>query len=221
GLADITALREHSVELPLATEHMPHCDDVVQRLEAEANEDLRAQGIQTEQIESIKRAHVRYDGTDSPLIVPYGSVQDIKTAFEESYLQRYSFLMPEKPIIIEAVSIEGIGQSGERIEKHNLDELQTPSTQAQPVAQVELFSQGQTHATPVYQRDDLPEGSKIVGPAIICDANGTTVIEPAWQVPGMPAGQPLLTRAEARARRVAIGTEEEPVKLEVFHTNIM
>src|SRR5690625_5364516 len=33
GLADITAMREHSVELPLATEHMPHCDDLLQRLE--------------------------------------------------------------------------------------------------------------------------------------------------------------------------------------------
>src|SRR5699024_8975983 len=64
GLADITAMREHSVELPLATEHMPHCDDLLQRLEAETNEELRAQGIQTEQIQSIKRAHVRYDGTD-------------------------------------------------------------------------------------------------------------------------------------------------------------
>ena len=221
GLADITAMREHSVELPLAAEHIPHCEALLQRLEAETNEELQAQGIRADQIQSIKRAHVRYDGTDSPLIVPYGSVQDIKTAFEESYLQRYSFLMPEKPIIIEAVSIEGIGQSGERIEKHDLDELPTPDTEAQPVAQVELFSQGQSHPTPVYQRDDLSVGSKIVGPAIVCDTNGTTVIEPEWQMQVMPAGELLLTRAVARAQRFAIGTEVDPVMLEIFNNLFM
>src|SRR5690625_7642038 len=126
--------------------------------------------------------------------------------------------MPEKPIIIEAVTIEGSRQSLERVKKHKLDELQTPTTQAQPVAQVEIFSQGQTHATPVYQRDDLPEGSKIVGPAIICDANGTTVIEPEWQVQVMPAGELLLTRAVARAQRFAIGTEGDPVMPEIFRS---
>src|SRR5699024_5704675 len=81
--------------------------------------------------------------------------------------------------------------------------------------------QGQAHSTPVYQRDDLPVGSKIVGPAIVCDANGTTVIEPEWQVQVMPAGELLVTRAVARARRFAIGTEVDPVMLEIFNNYFM
>lgn len=221
GLADITAMREHSVELPLAAEHMAHCAALLQRLEAAITQELQTQGIQAEQIHFIKRVHVRYDGTDSPLVVPYGTLADIKAAFERAYLQRYSFLMPEKPLIIEAVSLEGIGQSGERINKHDLNALPTPTETPEAVAQVAMFSQGSLHTTPVYQREALPVGSHIVGPAIICDANGTTVIEPEWQLRVMPAGEFLLTRAVARAQRFAIGTEVDPVMLEIFNNLFM
>lgn len=221
GLADITAMREHSVELPLAAEHMAHCAALLQRLEAAITQELQTQGIQAEQIHFIKRVHIRYDGTDSPLVVPYGTLADIKAAFERAYLQRYSFLMPEKPLIIEAVSLEGIGQSGERINKHDLNALPTPTETPEAVAQVAMFSQGSLHTTPVYQREALPVGSHIVGPAIICDANGTTVIEPEWQLRVMPAGEFLLTRAVARAQRFAIGTEVDPVMLEIFNNLFM
>src|SRR5690625_320248 len=221
GLADITAMREHSVELPLKEQSMAHCQQLLDRLQAEAREELLAQGVAAENITYVSRAHVRYAGTDSPLLVPYGSVQEIKTAFEQSYLQRYSFLMPEKPIVIEAVSIEAIGQSGQRIDKHDLSALPTPEQAPTAVAHVQLFSHGQSHDTPVYQRDDLQVGSKIMGPAIVCDTNGTTVIEPEWQLQILAAGEFLLTRAVARAQQYAIGTEVDPVMLEIFNNLFM
>jgi len=221
GLADITAMREHSIEQPLADASVPHCDEVLTRLQAEVEAELTAQGVRPEHIGVLRRAHVRYQGTDSALIVPYGTVQAIKTAFEEEYLQRYSFLMPEKPLVIEAVSIEAIGQSGEQIPKHDLSQLAAPVTTIEPVAEVSLFSQGAHHQAPVYQRHELEPGMEIRGPAIICDANGTTVIEPEWQLQVLPAGEFLLSRAVPKAQQFALGTEVDPVMLEIFNNLFM
>src|SRR5690625_7801595 len=49
----------------------------------------------------------------------------------------------------------------------------------------------------------------------------TTVIDPEWQMQVMPAGELLLTRAVARAQRFAIGTEVDPVMLEIFNNLFM
>ena len=54
----------------------------------------------------LRRAHLRYDGTDTPIQVPFGSAADMTAAFESAYRRRFSFLMPDKPIIVEAVSVE-------------------------------------------------------------------------------------------------------------------
>src|SRR5690625_4344222 len=210
GLADITAMREHSVELPLAAEHIPHCEQVLSALQAEITQELLDQGIEPDHMAYKLRAHVRYEGTDSPLVVPYGSVAAIQAAFEQSYLQRYSFLMPEKPIVIEAVSIEGVGQSWMQIEPQDLQDLPVLQQSTAAVAQAALFSQGEMHQTAVYQRDDLPIGSHILGPAIICDASGTTIIEPDWQLRVLQGGEFLLTRAVARPQRFALGPAAAP-----------
>src|SRR5690625_1502820 len=221
GLADITAMREHSIELRLSAENLPRCEQVLSALQAEITQELLDQGIEPDHMAYKLRAHVRYEGTDSPLVVPYGSVAAIQAAFEQSYLQRYSFLMPEKPIVIEAVSIEGVGQSGVQIEPQDLQDLAVLQQAPAAVAQAALFSQGEMHQTAVYQRDDLPIGSHILGPAIICDASGTTIIEPDWQLRVLQGGEFLLTRAVARPQRFAIGTEVDPVMLEIFNNLFM
>ena len=57
------------------------------------------------------RAHLRYDGTDSAIAVPFGSVADMRAAFEAAYRQRYSFLIDGAQLIAEVASVEAIGRS--------------------------------------------------------------------------------------------------------------
>src|SRR5690606_24735845 len=55
-----------------------------------------------------RRVHVRYEGSDAALIVPFGSLEQIEAAFEAAYRQRFAFLMPGKRLIAEAVSVEAV-----------------------------------------------------------------------------------------------------------------
>ena len=53
------------------------------------------------------------------------------------------------------------------------------------------------------------------------EATGTTVVEPGWRAEVNPLGHLLLSRSEARAHRVAIGTSVDPVMLEIFNNLFM
>jgi len=115
GLADVTAMREAAVEAPLT-------DGLAGRLQAEVFEPLEesavaglsAQGGYTglDGIRVTRRVHLRYDGTDTPLPVPYGAASEMTEAFERAYRARFSFLMTDKPIVVEAVSVEALAGSG-------------------------------------------------------------------------------------------------------------
>jgi 5-oxoprolinase (ATP-hydrolysing) len=84
-----------------------------------------------------------------------------------------------------------------------------------------MFSGGAWHEAPVYRRDVLLPGDAIAGPAIIAEANATTVIEPQWQAQVTPLNHLALTRSAPRPKREAVGTRAEPVMLEIFNNLFM
>ena len=53
----------------------------------------------------VRRVHLRYDGTDTALIVGFGPIADMVQQFEAAYRTRYSFLMPNRALVAEAVSV--------------------------------------------------------------------------------------------------------------------
>ena len=63
--------------------------------------------------------------------------------------------------------------------------------------------------------------TRIAGPAIIAEANATTIVEPGWQAEVTPRGHLVLTRIRRARRRTAIGTNVDPVMLEIFNNLFM
>jgi 5-oxoprolinase (ATP-hydrolysing) len=107
GLADVIAMREQAVEAPLdesLAASLPNA--VLGPLEHGARAELAAQGVPPDTVTVVRRAHLRYDGTDTPLPVTFGDAAEMTAAFEAAYQRRFSFLMPDKPIVVEAVSVE-------------------------------------------------------------------------------------------------------------------
>src|SRR5450830_805528 len=84
-----------------------------------------------------------------------------------------------------------------------------------------MYSAGQWRDSGLYAADALRPGDQIDGPAIVTDANATTVIEPGWQASVTPHGHLILRRVEALPERRAIGTNADPVLLEVFNNLFM
>ena len=63
--------------------------------------------------------------------------------------------------------------------------------------------------------------SEAEGPALIFDASSTTVVEPGWRAERAADGTLILTRAAPLERAHAIGTDADPVRLEIFNNLFM
>jgi 5-oxoprolinase (ATP-hydrolysing) len=219
GLADITAMREQAVEVKLEAGQLALIAGELARLGEDARAEVLAQGVPAGRVTVVGRVHLRYDGTDSALIVHHGTLEQMIERFEAAYRQRYSFLMPQRALIVEAVSAEAIGASDAPEELPPAAASRTGAPQA--ATTVRMFTGARHHETPVFVREGLQPGDAIRGPAIIAEQNATTVVEPGWEARVTPLDHLVLERVEARPRRVAIGTSVDPVMLEVFNNLYM
>jgi 5-oxoprolinase (ATP-hydrolysing) len=218
GLADIVTMREKAVELPLSAASVASLDSELHKLGVLASAEVAAQGVSAGRIELKRRVHLRYEGTDSALIVNFGSLEDMRQEFDAAYKKRFSFLMPGRALIAEAVSCEAIGHT-DTPTAHSFGEAAAkPST---PVTRRIVTTGGEVHSAPIYLRDDLALGQHIDGPAIIAEKNGTTIVEPGWRAKVSALNHLVLTRMVERAVRYAAGTKADPVMLEVFNNLFM
>ncbi len=218
GLADQSVMREQAVEVVLNEAAMPALTQQLDDLAGAALQELQAQGASTGAVRVVRRAHVRYQGTDSAILVEYGAMSAIQERFEDAYKQQYAFLMKGKTLVVEAVSAEAIGAGDAPQEPvHALQ-----SARSVPVREhVRMFSNGNWHQAMLVVREDVRPGDVIAGPAIIAEKNATTVVEPGWQAQVTAHDHLLLKRVQARPQTHAVGTTADPVLLEVFNNLFM
>ena len=216
GLAQVRALREEAVERRLE-DAQAELAERTDRLGEQCARELEAQGSVVERVE--KRVHLKYEGTDSPLAVPLGTPQAMRADFEDLYRTRFSFLMPDRALIAEAVSVEAVGKSD--APEENAASGKSGQAPARPVEHAEMTSGGERHQSPVFLRDDLVPGQRVPGPAIIAERNATTVVEPGWEAEVTALDHLVLRRVVPRTARYAAGTHADPVMLEVFNNLFM
>lgn len=219
GLADVTAMREKSIEQTLEQGITKMLSDHLDALEEEATAEVREQGVTAEAVECLRKVHIRYQGTDSPLIVDFADRATMVEEFEDAHRQRFGFVARERGLVVEAVSVEAIGKARSAEDPEIAD---VPGAAGlKPRADVKMYAAGAWHDTPVYRREALLPADSIDGPAILVEETGTTVLEPGWQAQLNRRGHLILTRVVARETEHAIGTEVDPVMLEVFNNLFM
>ena len=218
GLADLRLMKEQAVEARLedALDSLP---GIFERLGTEARDDLRNQEIEDARISVLEKVHLRYEGSDSALIVENGSRAELMDRFEAAYSQRFGFVMADKPVLVEAVSVEAVGAM-ETAEDPLLTKT-AEGTAPAPRAVRPLYAGGRWHDAPVYDRADLGVGDRLSGPAIIIEPNSTTVIEPGWQAELTERNHLVLERRVPVERELAVGTQVDPVMLEIFNNLFM
>jgi len=215
GLADLRLIREETVERPL--DAAGDLADRAKVLAAEAETALRAQDVPMASVETVASLRVKYAGTDTPLVVPFGD--RVREEFEELHQRRFGFTSPTTSLVVETLSVEAIGHSdaGDAPDLKSVGAIQ----QEEPLATVETRMAGELHSTPVFDREVLAVGVEVLGPAIIREATGTTVVEPGWRAAVDAHLNLILDRVVALPTRKAIGTEADPVMLEVFNNLFM
>jgi len=217
GLADQTVMRQAALEQPLAGAHA----DVEARLTVLADDavaELVEQGVARDRIVVHRRVHLRYEGTDSALVVASADEVGLQAEFEAAYRQRFAFLMSERRLIVEAVSVEAVG-AGEAAEetRHEL----TATGPAPIAATVRMFGDGRWHDAALVDRAQARPGQIISGPAIVVESNATTIVELGWTGRVTALDHLILERTTPRPLRRAAGTSVDPILLEVFNNLFM
>ncbi len=205
GLADVRVMRERAIEAPLNPTLLPELERMLATLIADAKAELLQQNILEAQMHVLPKAYLRYQGTDSALIVNFSDGNTMTAAFEDAHRQRYGFIAESKALIVEAVSVEAIGTT------NTIDEpiiTETRTTPLEPIAIVQTYGVNAWQATPVFQREHLLPGDRILGPALIVEPTGTNVITPGWQAELTERGHLILRRerGEGRGEKGSRGT---------------
>ena len=245
GLADQNVIKEQAIELKLETRALPEIAQALNSLAAIAEAELQCQQVNTGNITTHHRVHVRYEGSDAALIVPWPeaptlvasrtalppegallasggraqhTLEQIESGFEAAYRQRFAFLMQGKGLVVEAVSVESViaGDAPAEPRHATHEPREVPRRET-----VRMYSGGQWHDAALVVREDLQPGDIIAGPAIIAEKNATTVIEPGWEANLTALDHLVLDRRAERAIKFAAGTTVDPVLLEVFNNLFM
>ncbi|MBL8666723.1 MAG: hydantoinase B/oxoprolinase family protein, partial [Rhodospirillales bacterium] len=223
GLAEIRALRQRAVEVLLSDDAMADLAAVRSGLAGEATAELVEQGVDAGAVRIAATALLRYQGTDTPLPIDFADAAAMTAAFEALHRQRFGFVMAGRPLIVEAIAAEAIGGSAaaDGIDAVPQFRLAAGAGAAAPLEHVRLWIDGSCGTAPVWDRAALAPGDAVKGPAIIAEANATTVVEEGWRATVGARGELLLDRYVPRPKAAAIGTAVDPVMLEVFNNLFM
>jgi 5-oxoprolinase (ATP-hydrolysing) len=250
GLADIRATRQQAIEEPLGSEAMHRIIDVVENLGNVAVRELRRQGVRQIQIfvrEHIRYSGTDtalvIPTSSIYLSGPYPSGENYladwarlqrlfaedprdlrrsldgsKSEFEAAHKARFGFIDEAKELVVEAVSVEAVGGGAKFSEP---EFAVTTAPLPAPARHTRFYSGGAWREAGVFTRDQLVPGHIVPGPAIIIEPHQTIVVEDAWQAELTAKNHLLLARMVPLVRGHAIGTQADPVMLEVFNNLFM
>ncbi|MFG2496011.1 hydantoinase B/oxoprolinase family protein [Streptomyces caniferus] len=219
GVADATAMREQAVEAEFTDPAaLGRVREVCEALAGQTRRELLDDGVPDASVTTRARVLIRYAGTDSTIGVPLADADTMTADFVRAHRERYAFTM-DKPLVAEAVSVEALGAAGGA----GGHETRAGDREGEltPAATVRMYTGGRWQDTHLYRRTDLRPGDTLTGPAVIAEEDATTVLDPDWQAATGDRGHLLLTRVGPRTGRAAVGTEADPVMLEVFNSLFM
>ena len=227
GLADMRVLRQEAVEKPLdaGAGGRARADRGGPR-RGGARRSCSAQEVEDARIALEPRAHVRYAGTDTSLEVPLADAR--------RDARRLRGRAPH-PLRLRRRGPRPRGRGGHR-RGHRRHGGGGPSRSSRsPRASTRWSRCSPRRCSPTARRTSRPSGSRprsirarrcgratgSPGPALVCGATTTVVVEPGWALEVTPRDHLMLDRVEPLARAVAVGTHCDPILLEIFNNLFM
>ena len=216
GLADIRNIRDRAVEQELSPETLRELEPQWAELEHNGNEYLLNEGVEPSARELRRRVSLRYRGSDTALTIPSGTFDQVLHEFEAQHSARFGFISPQTTIILESIQLEAIGLA------EPLSFIETPDDSTDPIlGTFPTTMAGTTADTPFIDRQRVAPDTPIVGPAVLVEPNATTVIEPNWEGRITANGDLAIKRTSPHTPKSAVGTDVNPVQLEIFNNLFM
>lgn len=238
GLADVTDMKQKAVQLPLSQQNLTSAvEPELLLLKSVAEDSVVSQGIPSSAISSSLKLLMRYDGSDTTLLVPYSDAASIKHEFESMHQRQFGFVSSETELIVEAMVVEATGKTGSlSTNGSNSSSTVHASAPSAPVSagRVRMWSQGEWKEVDTFLRSSLSPATVIDGPAIVSESTANTVVEYGWRATLTERDELVLTRhgisgsgtgddraCDSNAMEGTVETSADPVKLELFNNMFM
>ena len=160
-----------------------HLHKLIAKMTSSAEGMIQQSNAKIEYIETIIELDMLYLGQTHAVAVPIPHDQSItidviRVAFEKSYLKSYSRLLTEIPIRILNLRLSIIGKRPQIDVKMLASGHRSESVEACRIAEQKIFANGIWYDAAIFDRLKLPEGSKILGPALLVQPDATIYIDP-------------------------------------------
>ncbi|QHQ33915.1 hydantoinase B/oxoprolinase family protein [Algicella marina] len=220
GLADIRASRQEAVEAVLGAEARLEAAARLDALGSAVLGEVEAQGVAETRIRVVMTAHLKVKGTDTALGVPFGPEAEMREAFAEAHKARFGFDPGEADLVIEAVSAEAVGEAAD-LSETPVETAEVDETAMDVALEAPVFASGGWLDSRFVKRDAMAPGARLTGPAVLVEDHTSIFVAPGWQARITEFDHVELVRVEARDKTGAVGTQADPVMLEVFNNLYM
>ena len=203
GLADVKAIREAGVVKPLSEDFSAP----LSALEGAATRALIDQGLEPGRIELKRRTRLRLSGSDTTLELELAPETEMRATFADLHRRRFGYVDETGEIILDALIVEAVAHTG----------TEAIFSQSPGGGAGERTVGGWT----VFTREQMSAKQRVDGPALITDPSSVAIVETGWRAERADDGTLMLTRSAPAERAHAIGTDADPVMLEIFNNLFM
>lgn len=216
SMANISRFAEKTILKIFSDELLALLEPEFEKMENQLIKEILKEGISGENIkEPVRFLDLRYKGENSVITVSEPGNNYIYL-FERLHLQLYGHIHQGRDIEIVTLRVEARGATMEM--KETKKDL--PTVTETPVDSeifVTTYFKSIPYNTPVFPRETLKTGDKIIGPALITEKFSTIIIEPGWLAVVNQYNDLILDDLAAGQKAVTASTRRDPVRLELFN----
>jgi N-methylhydantoinase A len=161
-------------------------------MQAEGSAWLDGEHIATDRRRFVRVVEARYKGQNHEVQVRLddAAFSDFVAAFAAAHRREYGYDIPEREIEVVNCRLKATG----------LIDRPTPAFAGiarapRPKAERQVHLETGRVGTPIYDRADLPAGTRLNGPAVIDEMSATTLVPPGWVLAVDGVGNLLLELA--------------------------
>lgn len=215
GMADVVVDRQKPSSAVFSPDILPSIEKEIEGLREQAYAALARQGFQSGAMDSTAFLNLRYQGTDTPIMIAQPDDEDYAAALRNTYLREFGFDLTGRPIVIDDIRVRARGKTG-GLTKIPIAEAKAPPRELDRLPC--YFQEGWRH-TDLYDLNLLCAGHTIKGPAIIIHDTSTIMVEPDCSAQVTLYGDVKITVGSGANR--AIGTQVDPIQLSIFSNLFM
>ncbi len=210
GLADVVVERRRPAAAVYRPDALPGLLERLAEIRTETEATLADQGFAPGRIESTLFLNLRYQGTDTAVMVPRPEDDDFLGALEDHYRREFGFILEGRSVLVDDLRVRSRGKSA-GLRPIRIDAADAPPV---PVDRRPVYFDGTFQETGIFILGELKAGQAIAGPAIILHDTSTVVVEPGCRAAVTAAGD-IAIRVEEGAHRRR-DTAVDPVQLSIF-----